>query len=119
MNGIARWSLIGLEVLFGLCALSVIAYQFTGRFDFGFGIVSYRFFNIVISLAVIAYIVYGVLKSKPHILAVAVIFSFFHIGEGIIISFWSKVGIHFLILMIIGWVFYRHKTIKLGAVSQV
>ncbi len=43
MNKTERWGLIFLEVLFGLCALSVIVYQFTGRFDFGFGIFSYRF----------------------------------------------------------------------------
>ncbi len=113
MNKIERWSLIILEVLFGLCALSVIVYQFTGRFDFGFGVISYRVFNIVISLVVIAYIIYGLLKSKHHVLTVVGIFSLFHFAEGIIITFWYKVVIHLFILMIVCWHYFRYRTIKL------
>jgi len=118
MSKTERWSLIFLEVLFGLCALSVIVYQFTGRFDFGFGIFSYRFFNIAISLAVVAYIVFGLLKSRPHVLTIVVIFSLFHLTEGLIISFLTKSAIHLLILSIVGWHYYRNKTLKLEAVSQ-
>ncbi len=118
MNKTERWGLIFLEVLFGLCVLSVIVYQFTGRFDFGFGIFSYRFLNIAISLAVVAYIVYGLLKSRPDVLMVVVIFSLFHLTEGLVISFLTKSAIHLLILAIVGWHYYRHKTIRLEAVSH-
>ena len=118
MNKIERGSLIVLEVLFGLCALSVIVYQFTGRFDFGLGIISYRFFNIAISLAVIAYIIYGLLKSKQHVLTVVAIFSLLHFSEGLIISFWYKVVIHFLILMIVCWHYFHYRTIKLEDTSN-
>ena len=118
MNKIERWGLISLEVLFGLCALSVIVYQFTGRFDFGFGIFSYRVFNIGLSLAVIVYIIHGLLKSKPAILTIITIFSLFHFAEGLIILFWYKVVIHFLILMIVLWHYYQYKTIKLEDPGQ-
>ncbi|MBL4799597.1 MAG: hypothetical protein JKY50_19510 [Oleispira sp.] len=111
MNKVERWSLIILEVLFGLCALSVLIYQFTDRFDFGFGVISYRFFNIAISLAVIVYIIYGLWKSKPQVLTVVAIFSLLHFTEGLIISFWYKVVIHFLILMIVCWHYYRNRAI--------
>ena len=110
--------MIILEVLFGLCALSVIVYQFTGRFDFGFGVISYRFFNIVISLVVIAYIIYGLLKSKQHVLTIVGIFSLLHFAEGLIISFWYKTVIHFLILMIVCWHYSRYRTIKFEDANQ-
>ena len=113
MNKIERWSLISLVLLFGLCALSVIVYQFTGRFDFGFGVISYRFFNIVISLVVIVYIIVGLLQSRQHVLTIVAIFSLFHFIEGLVISFWIKAVIHLIILTIVCWHYFRYRTIKL------
>ena len=118
MSKIERWSLIVLEVLFGLCALSVIVYQFSGRFDFGFGVISYRFLNIAVSLVVIAYIIDGLQKSRRHILAVVGTFSLFHFAEGIIIAFMYKTVIHFLILVIVGWRYFRHRNLKLESAEE-
>lgn len=112
MSKVSRWSLAILEILFGMCALSVIVYQFTGRFDFGFGVLSYRFFNIVVSLVVIAYILWGLFNSKSNVLMVALCFSGFHFIEGLFISFWYKVVIHLLIVLIIAWHVLRHKTLS-------
>ncbi len=57
MKKIELWSIIILEILFGLCATSVVIYQVTGRFDFGFGFISYRFFNIALSVLFIVYLI--------------------------------------------------------------
>jgi hypothetical protein len=118
MSKLKCWSLAILEVLFGMCALSVIVYQFTGRFDFGFGILSYRFFNIAVSLVVIGYILWGLFKQKSNVLLVAMWFSAFHFAEGVFISFWYKVVIHLLILIIIGWHFVCHKTLRLESEAE-
>ena len=67
------WSLISLEILFSLCALSVVAYKLMGKFDFGFG--SYRFFNIVFSVLFIGYLIYGLLQSQKQTLILVTLFS--------------------------------------------
>ena len=54
------WSLIILESLFALCAASVLVYMLLGIFDFGF--LSYRFFNIVVSIAICTYIIMALLR---------------------------------------------------------
>ena len=118
MSKIERWGLIILVLLFGVCALSVIVYQFTGRFDFGFDVISYRFFNIVISLVVVTYIIVGLLKSNKHVLTIVGIFSLFHFTEGLIILFWTKAVIHLIILTIVCWHYFRYRTIKLEGASN-
>ena len=55
MNKKTVWMIIILEVLFGLCALSVLAYRWLG-IAFDFGLFSYRVFNIVVSLGIKTYI---------------------------------------------------------------
>ncbi len=106
-------AIIILEVLFGLCALSVLAYQFFGRFDFGFGVISYRFFNITFSLMFMSYLIFGLLKEQQDILILVTLFSLFHLIEGIVIHFWFKVVIHLLILIVVGYHYYRHQTLLL------
>ncbi len=106
-------SLIILEILFGLCALSVLAYQFLGRFDFGFGVISYRFINIIFSLLFIVYLIIRLLKAQQNVLILVALFSLFHFIEGIFIHFWFKVVIHLMILIVVGYHYYRHKTILL------
>ena len=105
------WSLISLEVLFGLCALSVVAYKLMGKFDFGFG--SYRFFNIVLSVLFIGYLIYGLLRSQKQTLILVILFSLFHLIEGVLISFWYKTVIHLMILIVVAYYYLRHKTILL------
>jgi hypothetical protein len=111
--------LIILEVLFGLCALSVLAYQATGRFDFGFGIFSYRFFNIVLSILFIVLIVRALIRNSPNVLPWMVIFSAFHFIEGLIISFWFKAVIHLAILTLIGHHYFRRKTLSTAPSRQL
>jgi len=107
------WGLVVLEILFGLCATSVVIYQVTGRFDFGFGFLSYRFFNIAISVLLVGYIIYGLFKAHKNILLLVSIFSLFHFVEGVFIQFWFKVVIHFLILLICGHYYLKSKTLHL------
>ena len=107
-------SLVVLELLFAACAISVVAYQFTGRFDFGFGVLSYRFFNIAISVLIVAYLIYGLLRRSDNILPLAIIFSIFHLAEGVFIHFWFKVVIHLLILLACGYYYYNHRTLRLA-----
>lgn len=113
MTKLSLWGLIVLEILFGMCAISVVIYQVTGRFDFGFGFLSYRFFNIVISVLLVCYIIYGLLKAHKNILLLVSIFSLFHFVEGVFIYFWFKVVIHFLILLICGYYYLKNKTLHL------
>jgi len=108
------WSIVVLEILFGLCALSVLLYRFLGiAFDFGWA--SYRVFNILISLLLIIYLVYALLKSRKYALVLALLFSLFHFIEGIFIDFLLKTIIHGLVLVVIGIYYYRYKKITLGA----
>jgi len=106
-------SIIMLEILFGLCASSVILYRVMG-WAFDFGMFSYRVFNISISLLIIIYLIYTLLKSQKRALLYVLLFSLFHFIEGLLISFWFKVVIHGLILVVVGIYYFRHKTIILG-----
>jgi len=103
-----NWAIIILEILFGLCASSVILYRILG-WAFDFGAFSYRVFNIVISLIVIVYIFYALIKEKKYVYHIITFFSLFHFIEGIIISFWFKVVIHFLILLVMVKIYWRRK----------
>jgi len=58
------WSLVVLQGLFALCASSILLYQYMGWFDFGFGLVSYRAVNILASVGLIGYFVYGLLQQR-------------------------------------------------------
>jgi len=104
------WSILILEVSFGLCASSVIAYRVLGiAFDFSF--LSYRVANIVLSIGLIIYLVNGLLKQSKQILWWVLWFSAFHLIEGIIIHFWFKVAIHGAILVIVGIYYLQHRTL--------
>lgn len=103
--------LIFLELLFVACAISVVLYKIWGIFDFGF--LSYRFFNIVLSILFIGYLIYGLAKAHKNILILITIFSLFHFIEGIIIIFWFKVVIHLAILIVVGGYYLKHKTLIL------
>ena len=99
-----NWSLIILETLFALCAASVVVYKLLGIFDFGF--FSYRFFNIVVSIAICAYIIQALLKSDQRVYLIITVFSLFHFTEGLIIHFWFKTVIHFMILLVMMWIYF-------------
>ncbi|MFV2056878.1 MAG: hypothetical protein ACC707_10440 [Thiohalomonadales bacterium] len=101
------WSISGLELLFALCAGSVLVYRVLG-IAFDFGLFSYRVANIVISLFVIAYIINGLFKQSKNILLWVVWFSSLHLIEGIVIHFWFKVVIHALILLVVA-IYYKQR----------
>ena len=104
-------TLIFLELLFVACAIGVVLYKIWGIFDFGF--ISYRFFNIVLSIIFIGYLIYGLAKAHKNILTLVTLFSLFHFIEGIIITFWFKVVIHLAILLVVGGYYLKHKTLLL------
>ncbi len=99
-----NWSLMILEALFALCAASVVVYKLLGIFDFAF--LSYRFFNIVVSIAICAYIIRALLKSDPRVYGIIAVFALFHFTEGLIIGFWYKTIIHCVILLILLWIYF-------------
>ena len=104
------WAVIVLEVLFVLCALSVLLYRFLGiAFDFGW--LSYRVFNIGFSIIFSFYLVYALLKSQKYALVLVLFFSLFHFIEGIFIDFYIKTFIHGLVLVAVAIHYYRHKTL--------
>jgi len=104
-----HWALILLEVLFALCAASVVLYKIWGIFSFGF--LSYRFINIVLSIGIIVYIIWALLHSKKHTYTLITLFSLFHFIEGIIIQFWYKTVIHFFILLVMIKIYYKKRKI--------
>jgi hypothetical protein len=99
-------TLIALQLLFAACATSVLVYRARGWapqvFDFGW--LSYRALNIYISLALIGYLVWGLLRGYRHALPLLAVFSLFHLVEGVIIGFLSKALIHLITLIVIAWV---------------
>jgi len=107
-----HWALIILEVLFALCAASVVLYSMLGIFSFGF--LSYRFFNIVLSVVIVFYIIWALLNSRKHIYAFITFFSLFHFIDGIIIQFWYKTIIHSLILITMVWIYYKKRRLQHG-----
>lgn len=107
-----RWhtaTLIVLQLLFAACATSVLIYRALGWapevFDFGW--LSYRASNIYISLAVVGYLVWGLLCGHRHVLPVLAVFSLFHLVEGVIIAFSSKAVIHLITLIVLAWIVFE------------
>ncbi len=109
------WSLVLLEALYAVCALGIIAYRVMGRFDVvpRFGLISYRTFNLVVSLLIVVYLIRALLKSQTNVLVLVTLFSLFHFVEGIIIHFWYKVVIHFVILILVAYHYFRHRMLAL------
>lgn len=104
-----RWqtmTLVVLQLLFAACATSVLVYRARGWapevIDFGW--LSYRGFNIYVSLLVIGYLVYGLLGRHRHALPLLAVFSIFHLVEGVIVAFWTKAAIQLVTLVILAWV---------------
>ncbi len=113
MNTASAWEIRGLiilEALFALCAASVVAYKLLGIFDFRF--FSYRFFNIAASIALSVVIIRSLVRRDPRIFPVIIVFSLFHLVEGLIIGFWFKAAVHFFILAMMLWIYYKHRRLK-------
>ncbi len=117
-----RWqtvTLIVLQLMFAVCATSVLVYRAQGWapevIDFGW--LSYRAFNIYVSLPIIGYLVWGLLRRHRHVLPLLAAFSLFHLVEGAVIAFWTKAVIHLVTLVILAWIVYEKG--RLFAASNV
>ena len=112
------WSIITLELLFALCAASVVGYKMAGIFEFEY--LSYRFFNIVASILIVCLIAWALLRSERqmYLYPVIALFSLFHLIEGVMIGFWYKVIIHFLILLIVAWMYLRQNILTTEKVGD-
>lgn len=99
-------TLVVLQFLFALCATSVLIYRAQGWapevIDFGW--LSYRALNIYVSLPVIGYLIWGLLRRHCHVLLLLAAFALFHLVEGMIIAFWGKAVIHLITLGILAWI---------------
>lgn len=69
-----------------------------------FGWLSYRAINIYVSLALIAYLLWGLLRRHAAALMILAVFALFHLIEGVIIAFWSKAVIHLATLILLAWI---------------
>jgi hypothetical protein len=109
-----RWqtaTLIVLQLLFAACAMSVLVYRTRGWapevIDFGW--LSYRAFNIYVSLALIGFLIWALLGRHRLALPLLVAFSLFHLIDGAIIAFWTKAIIHLMTLILLAWVVYERR----------
>lgn len=90
-----RWQITALiisQLLFAACASSVLLYNAHGWAPdiISFGWLSYRALNIYVSLALIAYIIFGLLHRHAYIVVLLAVFVLFHLVEGAVIGFWTK-----------------------------
>jgi len=106
-----RWQLVtllALQLLFAACMASVLVYNARGWapevIDFGW--LSYRAFNIYVSLLVVGYLVWGLPRRHRYALPLLAAFALFHMVEGIVIAFWAKSVIHLATLAVLAWAAY-------------
>lgn len=118
-----RWqtaTLIVLQLLFAACATSVLVYRAQGWapevIDFEW--LSYRAFNIYVSLALIGFLVWALLHRHRLALPLLAAFSLFHLIDGVIIAFWSKAVIHLMTLILMAWIVYERR-LRLAPTSGV
>jgi len=109
---LGRWqaaTLIGLQLLFAACMASVVLYRAQGWAPevINFGWLSYRTFNIFVSILIVGYLVWGLLRRDRYVLPLLAAFSLFHAIEGVIIGFWAKAVIHLATLLVLGWAAHR------------
>lgn len=110
-----RWqaiALIVLQLLFAACASSVLYYRAHGLAPdvINFGWFSYRAFNIYISLALVAYFVFGLLNQHRHVVALLTLFVVFHLVEGLVIGFWTKAILQLAALGILALSVYQSRS---------
>lgn len=92
---LSRWQITALiisQLLFAACASSVLLYNARGWAPdvINFGWLSYRALNIYVSLALIAYIIFGLLHRHAYTVVLLAAFVLFHLVEGAVIGFWAK-----------------------------
>lgn len=110
-----RWqtiALIVLQLLFAACASSVLYYRAHGLAPdvIHFGWLSYRAFNIYVSLALVGYFVFGLVNHHRHVVALLALFMVFHLVEGLVIGFWTKAILQLVTLGVLAWSVYQSRT---------
>lgn len=104
---IAGWPLrtvILLQLLFAACASSVLAYRATGRAPelIHFGWLSYRAWNIYLSLLLVAWFIIALRRAIPYTVPLLAAFSLFHLVDGPLIGFWTKAVLQAISLTVLG-----------------
>lgn len=107
------YALIVIELLFAACASSVLLYRAQGWapeiIDFGW--LSYRAWNIYLSLALVAYLVLGLLHGHRYVLPLLGLFALFHLLDGLLIGFWLKAVLQFAAVLVLLWGLYSKRCI--------
>jgi len=118
---LGRWqrlTLIVLQLIFVACASSVLTYRALGWASevISFGWASYRAFNIYISIALVAYFVIGLLRTRqhPYFVAALTLFVVFHLVEGLFTGFWAKAILQLMAIGVLSWRVLRHRSVPGG-----
>lgn len=108
VSGWRLWTLIVLQLLFAACASSVLIYRATGRAPeiIHFGWLSYRAWNIYLSLLLIAYLVWALQRALPYTVPLLAAFCLFHLMDGLLIGFWTKAVLQALSLAVLATAAY-------------
>lgn len=120
---VSGWSLrtlIGLQLLFAACASSVLIYRATGRAPeiIHFGWLSYRAWNIYLSLLLIAYFVWALRRALPYTVPLLAAFCLFHLVDGLLIGFWTKAVLRALSLTVLAGVAYTQALRRSSALER-
>lgn len=114
----SRWqiiALIALQLLFAACATSVLIYRAQGWAPevINFGWLSYRAFNIYISLGLVIYFIWGLVRKHRYVVPLLSLFVLFHMVEGLIIGFWTKSALQLAALIILARIVYASRSLKI------
>ncbi len=74
--------------------------------------------NIYVSLALIGFLVWALLRRHCLALPLLAAFSLFHLIDGAIIVFWTKAVIHLMTLILLAWIVYERR-FRLAPTSSV
>ncbi|WP_341580873.1 hypothetical protein [Marinobacter metalliresistant] len=112
---LTRWqgiALIALQLLFAACATSVLVYRAQGWAPetINFGLLSYRAFNIYISLGLVIYFIWGIVRKNRYVVPLLSLFALFHMVEGMIIGFWVKSALQLATLVILARIVYASRS---------
>lgn len=107
-RGWSLWALITLQLLFAACATSVLIYRAADWAPeiIHFGWLSFRAWNIYLSLVMVFFLVWALWRTKPWSVPLLAAFSLFHLVDGLLIGFWTKSLLHALTLFILAWAIY-------------
>lgn len=101
-------ALITLQCLLAACMTSVLVYRALDLAPevINFGWLSYRAFNIYISISLIIYFIRGVVRRHGYVVPLLSLFALFHLIDGLLIGFWTKAVLQLATLGIVAWIVY-------------